>query len=119
MATGIFHESAALTNPAVHRLADPPPRSLLAHHAIRGNVEAELASDEDAGCGCAHPDYVGDDVVDRSNQIMTRLRATAGRPLSASSRRRRAGTRRPLDLGAPSNLYRLTVRASREVCSDG
>jgi hypothetical protein len=27
--------------------------------------------------GCAYPDYVGDEVVDRSNQIMTRLRATA------------------------------------------
>ena len=53
--------------------------TVLAHHATKGNVEAELASDEDAGCGCAYPDYVGDDVVDRSNQIMTRLRATAGR----------------------------------------
>jgi hypothetical protein len=55
-------------------------QAVLAHHAIKGNVEAELASeDEDAGCGCAYPDYVGDDVVDRSNQIITRLRATAGR----------------------------------------
>ena len=53
--------------------------TVLAHHATKGNVEAELASDEDAGCGCAYPDYVGDDVVDRSNQIMTRLRATASR----------------------------------------
>jgi hypothetical protein len=35
------------------------------------------ASNEDAGCG--YPDYISDDVVDRSNQIMTRLRATAGR----------------------------------------
>jgi hypothetical protein len=50
--------------------------TVLAHHATKGNVEAELASDEDAGCGCAYPDYVGDE-VDRSNQIMTRLRATA------------------------------------------
>jgi hypothetical protein len=56
--------------------------AVLAHHAIKGNVEAELASmgsEEDAGCGCAYPDYVGDDVVDRSNQIMARLRATASR----------------------------------------
>jgi hypothetical protein len=55
--------------------------TVLAHHATKGNVEAELAfegSDEDAGCGCAYPDYVGDDVVDRSNEIITRLRATAG-----------------------------------------
>jgi hypothetical protein len=52
--------------------------TVLAHHATRGNVEAELAAEDDtAGCGCAYPDYVGDDVVDRSNQIMTRLRATA------------------------------------------
>jgi hypothetical protein len=55
-------------------------QAVLAHHATKGNVEAELASeDEDAGCGCAYPDYVGDDVVERSNQIITRLRATAGR----------------------------------------
>jgi hypothetical protein len=54
--------------------------AVLDHHATRGNVEAELASrgsEEDAGCGCAYPDYVGDDVVDRSNQIMDRLRAAA------------------------------------------
>ncbi|HZD69887.1 MAG TPA: hypothetical protein VFA45_13560 [Actinomycetes bacterium] len=52
--------------------------TVLAHHAIKGNVEAELASDRDAGCGCAYPDYIDDAVVERSNQIMTRLRATAG-----------------------------------------
>ena len=53
--------------------------TVLAHHAIKGNVEAELASDEDVGCGCAYPDYISDDVVDCSNRIMTRLRATAAR----------------------------------------
>jgi hypothetical protein len=53
--------------------------TVLARHATKGNVEAELASNEDAGCGCAYPDYIDDTVVDRSNQIMTRLRATAGR----------------------------------------
>ncbi len=53
--------------------------AVLAHHATKGNVEAELASEEDAGCGCAYPDYIDDAVVDRSNQIMTRLRATAER----------------------------------------
>ena len=53
--------------------------AVLARHATKGNVEAELASDEDAGCGCAYPDYVVDQVVARSNQIMTRLRATASR----------------------------------------
>jgi hypothetical protein len=54
-------------------------QAVLAHYATKGNVEAELASEDDAGCGCAYPDYVGDDVVERSNQIITRLRATAGR----------------------------------------
>ena len=54
-------------------------QAVLARHAIKGNVEAELASEEDTGCGCAYPDYVGHDVVERSNQIITRLRATAGR----------------------------------------
>jgi hypothetical protein len=29
--------------------------TVLAHHATKGNVEAELASTEDAGCGCAYP----------------------------------------------------------------
>jgi hypothetical protein len=53
--------------------------AVLSRHATRGNVEAELASDTDSGCGCAYPDYVGDEVVERSNQIMTRLRATAAR----------------------------------------
>ena len=53
--------------------------TVLIHHATKGNVEAELAAGDDtAGCGCAYPDYVDDDVVDRSNQIITRLRATAG-----------------------------------------
>jgi hypothetical protein len=53
--------------------------TVLAHHATKGNVEAELASEEDRGCGCAYPDYIDDNVVDRSNRIMTRLRATAER----------------------------------------
>jgi hypothetical protein len=54
--------------------------AVLAHHATKGNVEAELAAADDAaGCGCAYPDYVSDDVVDRSNQIIGRLRATAAR----------------------------------------
>ena len=34
---------------------------------------------EDAGCGCAYLDYVADDVVDRSNQIIIRRPVTAGR----------------------------------------
>jgi hypothetical protein len=41
---------------------------------LRGNVETELASDDDAGCGCAYPDSVDDGVVDRSNEMLRRLR---------------------------------------------
>ncbi|MDP1534972.1 MAG: hypothetical protein Q8L92_15455, partial [Rubrivivax sp.] len=56
---------------------------VLAFDALRGNVETELADDGvdsangDAGCGCAYPDWVGDDVVERSNRILGRLRDTA------------------------------------------
>lgn len=54
--------------------------TVLSHDATRGNVETELGLpyfDEDAGCGCAYPDWVGDDVVRRSNAIMKRLAGTA------------------------------------------
>ena len=49
-------------------------RCVLQHIALRGNVETELAAADDAGCGCAYPDYVDDADVERSNQIMRRLR---------------------------------------------
>lgn len=53
-------------------------REVLAHTALRGNVETELAADEsDAGCGCAYPADVSDAEVTRSNEILERLRATA------------------------------------------
>lgn len=55
---------------------------VLAHDAIRGNVETELSVDQvsgadDAGCGCGYPDWVGDNVVEHSNRIIARLRKTA------------------------------------------
>ena len=57
-------------------------RTVLGHHATRGNVETELCTNDawdglDAGCGCAYPDWVGNDTVSWSNQIMHSLRATA------------------------------------------
>ena len=57
-------------------------RSVFAFDALRGNVETELAdplavTGPDAGCGCAYPEWVGQEVVDRSNRIIGRLRATA------------------------------------------
>ncbi len=57
-------------------------RSVLAHDALRGNVETEIAAADgsaDAGCGCAYPDWVGDGVVERSNRILARLRTTAAK----------------------------------------
>ena len=56
-------------------------------HAIRGNVETEIAAPGDgAGCGCAYPDWVGEATVAHSNRIIERLRATghkSGRDLRA------------------------------------
>lgn len=57
-------------------------RRVLGFDALRGNVETELADEAaasgaagDAGCGCAYPAWVGDEVVARSNRILQRLRA--------------------------------------------
>jgi len=60
-------------------------RGVLAHTALRGNVETELASETeavtaDAGCGCAYPAWVGDEVVERSNRILHRLRCAVTAP---------------------------------------
>lgn len=57
-------------------------QGVLAHEALRGNVETELAAppaaaDDTAGCGCAYPDWVGDGVVERSNRILAHLRTAS------------------------------------------
>lgn len=55
-------------------------QTVLQHDATAGNVEAELAEPLNApDCGCAYPEYVDQDVVERSNHIHTRLKATAQR----------------------------------------
>jgi hypothetical protein len=59
----------------------------IAHHpALRGNIETEIARTDDigAGCGCAYPPSVGDDIVQRSNQILREVQAVA--PPSARQR---------------------------------
>ena len=57
---------------------DEIQRRVLACTALRGNVETEIASDDDAaGCGCAYPESVPDDDVARSNTILARLRDVA------------------------------------------
>jgi hypothetical protein len=59
-------------------LFDTVQRRVLMHTALRGNVETEVASDDDdAGCGCAYPESVPDDDVARSNAILQRLREVA------------------------------------------
>ncbi len=52
-------------------------RGVARHFALRGNVESEIArhGDVGAGCGCAYPDTVDDGMVQRSNEILARLRA--------------------------------------------
>lgn len=52
--------------------------TVLKHAALRGNVETEIAGeDEGAGCGCGYPEWVGDAEVERSNRILECLRETA------------------------------------------
>ncbi|MDP1613142.1 MAG: hypothetical protein Q8M11_18965 [Sulfuritalea sp.] len=54
--------------------------AVLQHDACLGNVEAELTTPgADAGCGCAYPESVDSGVVERSNAIHARLKATAQR----------------------------------------
>lgn len=49
-------------------------------HCTRGNVETELAAPGDeGGCGCGYPEWVDDGTVERSNEIIGRLAATARR----------------------------------------
>lgn len=55
-------------------------RRVLQHAFIAGNVEAELGTDSDAaGCGCAYPESVDADTVERSNRIHAALKRTAAR----------------------------------------
>src|SRR6266581_5214135 len=52
--------------------------TVLRHVALRGNVETEIAGEgAGAGCGCGYPEWVGDGEVERSNEILERLRETA------------------------------------------
>lgn len=71
-------------DPGVFQAID---QAVLRHHALRGNVETEIASDDSgAGCGCGYPDFVGDAEVERSNRILERLRDTARAFPAARSR---------------------------------
>jgi len=70
-------------------------RGLSPHLALRGNVETELgrADDSGAGCGCAYPLSVADEVVERSNAIQLQLNKTVqGLPGMAERLASRAST---------------------------
>ncbi|MFN7751811.1 MAG: hypothetical protein ACK5TE_06045, partial [Pseudomonadota bacterium] len=54
----------------LQRAAGQCPRPALDHD------RAAFPGGDDAGCGCAYPDWVGDEVVERSNRILARLRST-------------------------------------------
>ncbi len=60
---------------------DTIERRTMFYHALRGNVETEIARERDigAGCGCAYPESVDDGVVRRSNDILAQLAAIAPR----------------------------------------
>lgn len=98
---GDFHWFDA--EPAEFEMVD---EAVLGFHAIRGNVETEIAvPGEGAGCGCAYPDWVGDGTVECSNRIVERLRAAA----LASGRDLRALSRLPMHLMAEVGGERIGI----------
>jgi hypothetical protein len=60
------------------QLFEKMERRAAEHWVLRGNVETELARDENlgAGCGCAYPDSVAEQTVQWSNQIHQSLAHT-------------------------------------------
>lgn len=78
-------------------------RRVLGHHAIAGNVEAELAEPSGAGCGCAYPEQVDDTAVEHANAIMARLQGT---PTPAE---RRALGELPYHLRARVGGHRIAI----------
>jgi len=67
---------------------DSVEQAVAPYRALRGNVETEIARiiDIGAGCGCAYPKAVADDIVMRSNQILNELRGVAARNQLACAR---------------------------------
>ena len=84
------------------------------HLAIRGNVETEIARPTDigAGCGCAYPASVAEDVVRRSNEILIDLRQTAATFPGAAARSGRS-TDAPCCGGRPSSRRHRAWRRHR------
>lgn len=73
---------------------------VLRHHALRGNVETEIAGDDtSAGCGCAYPDTVSTGDVERSNTIVVKLRDTARRHADVRARLAKLPMHRVAEVG--------------------
>jgi hypothetical protein len=75
------------------------------HRSLRGNVETEIARQDDigAGCGCAYPETVDDGTVARSNEILARLRGAT----PAATRARLAAL--PMHLVAQVGSLRIGI----------
>jgi hypothetical protein len=86
---------------------DAVDQAVAPHRALRGNVETEIARTVDigAGCGCAYPQAVADDMVMRSNRILSELRSVATRV--PGTRRRLAGL--PMHLVADVGGLRIGI----------
>jgi hypothetical protein len=80
-------------------------RRVSGHPALRGNIETEIARADDvgAGCGCAYPEHVADEVVTRSNAILGELRASAPAALA------RACGERPMHRVARVGAVRIGI----------
>ncbi len=77
------------------------------HVALRGNVETEIASDDAAaGCGCAYPEAVPDEDVERSNAILARLRRVA---LAAAPHAQRRNASLPMHKAVAINGARVAI----------
>ena len=85
-------------------------RAVARYVALRGNVETELAVDDEThGCGCAYPESVPDDDVERSNQILNRLRLAARRFEAAAPGARERLAQLPMHVVAEVGAARIGI----------
>jgi hypothetical protein len=78
--------------------------------ALRGNVETEIAADDDDnGCGCAYPPAVADADVARSNRIAQRLREAARTAERAQPNLRRRLAALPMHVVAQVGSARIAI----------
>lgn len=73
----VFNDDFHWFEPAPERFA-AFENGVAPNRTLRGNVENKIARSDEIGadCGCAYPETVDDGTVERSNEILERLRAT-------------------------------------------